>query len=96
MLADLQAGGIDPGLVHAANSAGALAHPRARYSLVRAGIATYGIAPGPGVADVSAPLRPALALKTRVGFVKRTMEGADGSISRRAPQVLPDPTVSPY
>ena len=33
--------------VHAANSAGALAHPAARRSLVRAGIAIYGISPGP-------------------------------------------------
>ena len=34
-------------IVHAANSAGALAHPAARYSFVRAGIAVYGISPGP-------------------------------------------------
>ncbi len=34
-------------LVHVANSAGALAHPAARRSFVRAGIAVYGISPGP-------------------------------------------------
>jgi alanine racemase len=71
----LRADGIEPPLVHAANSAAALAHPRSRHSLVRAGIATYGIVPGPGVAHVSANLRPALALRARVSFVKRVGAG---------------------
>ncbi|HEY1280555.1 MAG TPA: alanine racemase, partial [Acidimicrobiales bacterium] len=76
VLRDLQAAGIDPPLVHAANSAGGLAHPRARYSFVRAGIATYGIAPGPGVRSHAAGLRPALTLRARVSFVKRVAAGA--------------------
>jgi alanine racemase len=74
-VAAVRAAGIDPPLVHAANSAGALAHPRARYSFVRAGIATYGIVPGPGVAHLSGALRPALALRARVSFVKRVGGG---------------------
>ena len=48
---------IDPPLRHAANSAGCIAHPAARFDLVRAGIALYGIAPGPGVAG-TVDLRP--------------------------------------
>jgi len=75
VLRALQADGIDPPLVHAANSAAALAHPRSRYSLVRAGIATYGIVPGPGVAHLSGALRPAMALRARVSFVKRVAAG---------------------
>jgi alanine racemase len=74
-VAALRARGIDPPLRHAANSAAALAHPRARYSFVRAGIATYGIVPGPGVAHLAGELRPALALRTRVSFVKRVGGG---------------------
>jgi alanine racemase len=62
-------------LVHAANSAGALAHPAARYSFVRAGIALYGISPGPDLDDVARRLRPALSLKARVGYVKRLRAG---------------------
>jgi alanine racemase len=62
-------------VVHAANSAGALAHPSARYSFVRAGIAVYGISPGPGVDDVARHLRPALSLKARVASVKRLPAG---------------------
>jgi alanine racemase len=65
-----------PPLVHAANSAGALAHPRARRSLVRLGIAMYGVTPGPGVADRCGALRPAMRLKARVSFVKRCPAGS--------------------
>ena len=42
VLAALGNDGLLPPLIHAANSAGALAHERARYSFVRAGIAVYG------------------------------------------------------
>jgi alanine racemase len=62
--------------VHAANSAGALAHPRSRYSFVRAGIAIYGISPGHGVDHLCGELRPVLSLLARVSFVKRVEAGA--------------------
>jgi alanine racemase len=65
-----------PLLVHAANSAGALAHPAARRSFVRAGIAIYGISPGHGVDHLCGELRPALALKARVSYVKRVAAGS--------------------
>jgi alanine racemase len=61
--------------VHAANSAGALAHPRARYDLVRAGIAIYGLLPGPGVRHLCGELTPALSLHARVSQVKRVAAG---------------------
>ena len=63
-------------LVHAANSAGGLAHPAARRSFVRAGIAIYGISPGEGVDALCGELRPALALKARVSYVKRVEAGS--------------------
>jgi alanine racemase len=73
----LSAAGVVPRVVHAANSAGGVAHPAARYAFVRAGIAIYGISPGPGVDDTCAALGlvPALALKARVSFVKRVAAG---------------------
>jgi len=61
--------------VHCANSAGALAHPGARRSFVRCGIAAYGISPGAAVDALAADLRPALALKARASFVKRVRAG---------------------
>jgi alanine racemase len=69
VLADLDAAGLLPAIVHAANSAGLLAFPDARFDLVRAGIAIYGIPPTPELAG-RAVLRPALALKARVSHVK--------------------------
>jgi alanine racemase len=60
---------------HTANSAGALAHPSARRSFVRAGIAIYGLSPGRGVDHLCRDLRPAMALKAKVSFVKRLASG---------------------
>jgi alanine racemase len=73
-LADLTRAGIDPGLRHASNSAGLLAHPAARYDLVRVGIATYGIAPHPDLA-VPVDLRPALSVRAEVTLVKSVAAG---------------------
>jgi alanine racemase len=39
--------GLEPGVRHLSNSAGALLHPDARYDLVRVGIAVYGFSPAP-------------------------------------------------
>ncbi|WP_421021706.1 alanine racemase, partial [Klebsiella pneumoniae] len=39
VLAGLRAAGVEPPLVHAANSAAAVEHPCARYDMVRIGIA---------------------------------------------------------
>jgi alanine racemase len=71
-----------PAVVHAANSAGLLAHPRARYDLVRAGIALYGINPvDEAVTDVE--LHPALSLHARVSYVKQLDAGARVSYGLR-------------
>jgi len=71
-----------PPIVHSANSAGALAFPRARYDLVRVGITLYGIDPSPVVAGHVA-LRPALSLHARVSFVKNLPAGARVSYGLR-------------
>jgi alanine racemase len=70
-------------VVHAANSAGALAVADARRSLVRAGIAIYGISPGPGVHALTTRLRPAMALKARVSHVKPVHAGSHVSYGWR-------------
>ena len=71
----IAAAGVEIGRRHAANSAGALAHPSARLDLVRVGIATYGIAPCPALAGV-VDLRPALRLVSRVSHVKTVAAGS--------------------
>lgn len=82
VLGELRAEGVDPGLVHAANSAGGLAHPASRYDLVRCGIAVYGIDPGPALTGM-APLRPALRLVSAVSLVKRVPAGSRVSYGLR-------------
>lgn len=62
-------------LVHAANSAATLALPEARFDMVRAGIAVYGISPGAALDQQAAPLRPALSLRARVSHVKQVRSG---------------------
>jgi alanine racemase len=66
--------GIRPSLLHAANSAGVLSAPEARYDMVRCGISIYGIAPAAEL-DGRLPLKPALSLKARVSYVRRLQAG---------------------
>ena len=74
VVADLEAVGLPPRMLHAANSAATLDHPRARYDLVRVGIAAYGIPPSPALAG-RADLKPAMALKAEVAMAKRVSAG---------------------
>lgn len=69
IVAELESLGLRPPLVHAANTAGLLNLPEARFDLVRAGIGLYGLAPSP---DTPLPpeMRPVLAFKTTIGQVK--------------------------
>jgi alanine racemase len=82
--------GIRPEMVHAANSGGTLAHPEARYDLVRCGIALYGIAPRPRMPQ-AADLRQAMSLHARVSHVK-VVEAGEG-ISYGLHHVCESPTV---
>ena len=59
---------------HIANSAAALSLPESFCDMVRCGIASYGLHPGPDLPGLQ-ELRPALALRARVGMVKRVPEG---------------------
>ncbi|HYH28185.1 MAG TPA: alanine racemase [Actinomycetota bacterium] len=77
----LRASGIEPRYVHAANSAGTIAHPSARYDLVRVGIAMYGLAPSDEIGRGG--LMPAMSLRSRVSFVKRVRAGESLSYGHR-------------
>ena len=70
VLDNLSARGINPPLVHAANSAAALANEPSRFTMVRLGIAMYGLRPGPGVAELCGGLIPAMSIKARVSAVR--------------------------
>lgn len=76
VLDELRRAGLAFDVVHAANSAALLEFAgRARFDLVRCGIAVYGVPAAPGLAG-RVPLRPAMAVKARVSHVKRLPAGA--------------------
>jgi alanine racemase len=69
VLSVLDAKGLRPPLVHAANSAAGLTRPSAYFSLVRAGIAIYGLHPSKEC-PLPEEFRPALSWKAALSQVK--------------------------
>ncbi|MET8281592.1 alanine racemase [Micromonospora sp. NPDC005174] len=67
--------GLDPDLVHLANSAAALSAPRTHFDLCRIGLALYGVDPFGAVGPGEFGLRAALTLRTTVVNVKRVAAG---------------------
>jgi len=76
------ADGIDLGIRHLANTAGAMLHPEARRDMVRIGLGTYGLYPSPECSKV-ATLRPAMRVVTHISHMKRLPAGARPSYGRR-------------
>jgi len=80
-LAALRGVGAEPPLVHAANSSATFTLPESHFAMVRPGLALYGVHPCRAAEDV--PLRPALALVTRVACLKRVPRGEGVSYGHR-------------
>ena len=54
-LAEMRTEGVDPGIVHAANSPATILYPEAHYDMVRCGIAIYGLQPSQATERVDRP-----------------------------------------
>ena len=67
---------------HAANSAGALRFPEARFDAVRCGVALYGLSPF-GVDPADDGLEPVLAWRSALAQVKRLAPGESTGYGRR-------------
>lgn len=68
--------GINPPLVHCANSAATLLFKQTHFTMVRTGIAAYGLWPSKEIEAVDQrKLMPVLSFKTRVAQVKRVAAG---------------------
>ena len=78
----LRALGIDPGLVHLANSAAIVSRPETWADMVRPGAILYGYHPGydpaekRGEAERLLPLKPAMSLRTKIIHLRRVPAGA--------------------
>ncbi|MEJ7706524.1 MAG: alanine racemase [Nocardioidaceae bacterium] len=66
--------GLEPQHLHLANSGGVLASPQTWFTMVRPGIACYGVSPfADGASPV--PLQPAMTLRAGLALVKRVNAG---------------------
>ncbi|MFX0580502.1 alanine racemase [Nocardia nepalensis] len=65
--------GLEPELVHLANSAATVTRPDLAFDMVRPGIAMYGLSPIPELGDFG--LRPAMTFQARVALVKPVAAG---------------------
>jgi alanine racemase len=74
-VADIRARGLDPGIVHAANSGAIAFHPDSYLDMVRPGIVLYGYGPVPEV-------KPVMELVTNIVFTKRVKQGESVSYGR--------------
>ncbi|HTP12489.1 MAG TPA: alanine racemase [Bacteroidota bacterium] len=81
-LSILRRNGVDPDLIHCANSAAILEFPQMSCSMVRPGISMYGHYPSRQLSR-SVPLRPAMSFMTTIAFVKSIDAGESVSYGRR-------------
>ena len=82
----LRAAGINPGIVHAANSAAAIRYPEVQLDMVRLGISLYGFYPCPEAYPLI-DLKPAMTVKARITEVKTVPvgEGVSYGLHYRSP-----------
>ncbi|MBB6482438.1 alanine racemase [Spirochaeta isovalerica] len=74
--------GIDPGIVHAANSGAIIAHPDAHFDMVRPGICLYGYYPDQRMDKSPADFKPVMELISRPAFIKKVKRGTSISYGR--------------
>lgn len=75
MTEQLKEKGVEFKFEHCANSAAIIDVPEAHFDLVRAGISTFGLYPSEEVNKENVRLKPAMALKSHVAFVKEIAIG---------------------
>jgi alanine racemase len=75
LLKQLEESGLCPPLIHAANTAGMLTLPEARFNMVRSGGGLYGLRPSEAV-SLPEGFRPVLSFKSTIGQVKTLPPGS--------------------
>ena len=74
LVSKMESAGLSFRMKHLANSAATLSFPEAHLDIVRCGVASYGMWPGPAL-EGTADLRPALSLKARISMTKQVRAG---------------------
>ena len=77
-LSDINSSGINPEIIHLSNSAATLKCPGAHRSMVRLGIAMYGLSPDVSTLGSASQysLKPAMTLKAKLSLVKKAPKGS--------------------
>jgi alanine racemase len=83
----LRAAGLNPGILHASNSAGLVNHPTSRLDMVRPGILAYGLSPSKAVAEPDG-IKPVMRFVSRLVHVRELPPGH--SVSYGADFVTPE------
>ncbi|MDR1374546.1 MAG: alanine racemase [Treponema sp.] len=74
----LKQAGVDPGIIHAANTGGVVFHRESWFDMVRPGILLYGYAP----AGSALQTEPVMELVSRITFIKTVRKGESVSYGR--------------
>ena len=85
---EIRDAGIDPGIIHAANSGAILNYPESHFDMVRPGILAYGYLPGGEeglLRELPAELQPipVMSLESRLMHIKKVPADTDISYGRR-------------
>ncbi len=70
----IKSAGIDPGILHIANSGGVVLHEDSYFDMVRPGLLMYGYPPAESMAD-AVPVKPVMELVTNIVFMKQVKKG---------------------
>lgn len=79
-LATIRYMGVDPGIIHAANTAAAIRYRQSHYNMVRLGIGMYGLHPSEVTRSLM-ELHPAMSVHARVNYLKPVAVGQGVSYS---------------
>lgn len=82
ILAEVKSAGIQPAIIHSANSAASINFPDSWYDAVRPGIAIYGLNPSPD-SPLPVGFEPTLSWKCRLSSVKDLTAGSGVSYGHR-------------
>jgi alanine racemase len=78
-LEQIRGAGVDPGIIHAANSGAVVLHPDAWFDMIRPGIILYGY----NLTGTPSPkTEPVMELRTNVALIKRIKKGETVSYGR--------------
>jgi alanine racemase len=78
----IRARGVDPGIVHAANTGAVAFYGEAWFDMVRPGILLYGYAPRDAAGRAAMPVKPLMEFESRLVFIKKVKKGESVSYGR--------------